>query len=280
MRRRKLSDRDRRTFEKAILMHRTIVFAILHILPLWILVVQSTWVSSSFQSDLPLLFYLVAATAGAACGMTSNAFRVRPVTTKPTADSTIGILPVCSVCRLYVFPRTFHCTICGCCLEDQIGHITLSGTCVSRRSSHLVFCGVWTSWLYDTYLLIETLAAFFRVEPLWPYVYGRTLLLLQLPLIAWVWIQLAIFSFQFVHIVFTNAIILKSNHVLGFETFLLQDRKRNPYNAGFWANFDDFTQPIRGFPWPALRPGEITDAYCEDILKYRGIDLRPTIREP
>jgi hypothetical protein len=261
-------------------MHPVIPFAALHIIPLWILVIQSTWVSSSFHSDLPWLFYIIATLAGAAFSMASDAFRAKPLTQNPPPDSTIGVLPVCSVCRIYQFPRTFHCTICGCCTERQVGHISLTGACVSQRSMLFVFSGVWASWLWHFFVICETVAAFFRTEAIVEYLCGRILLLVQIGPIVWAWIQLSIFSVQFAEIVVTNGMILESKRVFGFEVFVLQDRKRNPYDLGFSGNVAEFSQPVRGSIWPGLRPGEVTDAYCEDMLKYRGIDLRPTIVVP
>jgi hypothetical protein len=258
-------------------MHPIIPFAALHVIPLWVLVIQSTWVSTSFCSDFPWLFYLVASLAGVAFSMASNAFRVRPLTTNQTDETYTGVLPICSVCHLHMFPRTFHCSICGCCSEHQIGHIISSGACISQRSSLFVFFGVWASWLYHAYVILETVASLFQWEPLLPYVCGRFLLVSQLVPIGWTFVQLSIFSVQFAQIALTNAIILESKRVLGFEVFLLQDRQRNPYDIGVMQNLPDFWQPVRGGAWPALRPGEVTDAYCEDILKYRGLDLKPTI---
>jgi hypothetical protein len=117
------------------------------------------------------------------------------------------------------------------------------------------------------------------IETLLPYVCGRILLLVQLPPVVCALVQLQIFSVQFLQIVLTNAIILESRRVLGFERFLLHNKKRNPYDEGIIANIADFTQPAGESHFQGLRPGEITDAYCEAMLKNRGLNLRPTIHE-
>jgi hypothetical protein len=126
-------------------------------------------------------------------------------------------------------------------------------------------------------LILETVAAFLKPEPFLAYVCGRILLLVQLPAIVYAFVQLSIFVIQFTQIVFTNGIILESKRAGGMEVFVLEDAARNPDSQGCLHNVLDFTQPVRGVPWPALRPGAATDAYCEDVLKYRRLDLKPTI---
>jgi hypothetical protein len=52
--------------------------------------------------------------------------------------------------------------------------------------------------------------------------------------------------------------------------------RRNCYDVGLVANAADIFDPVRHDFWP----GPVTDAFCEDMLLYRRVDLRPTIVIP
>jgi hypothetical protein len=73
---------------------------------------------------------------------------------------------------------------------------------------------------------------------------------------------------------------LETKSKFGFEYFVLQDRKRNPYFQGFLKSIAEANEVNKRSPNDPLTPGPVTDAYCEDMLKYRGLDLKPTICEP
>lgn len=109
-----------------------VLLLIADVLPLIVLVVQSTYLADSFRSDLPWLFFIVASVSGLGFSMTSSAWLSRALTTNLIPDSTIKVLPFCPVCHIYQFPRTFHCAKCGICCDHQIGHLKLTGACLGQ----------------------------------------------------------------------------------------------------------------------------------------------------
>jgi hypothetical protein len=256
------------------------ILLIAHILPIVIFVIQSTYIADSFRSDLPLLFYIVAAVAGLGFSLTSSAWVSRALTKNFTPDCTIKVLPFCSVCKIYQFPRTFHCPKCGFCSDHQIGHLESTDACLGQYQLSFVLAGVGLTMLYFTYVLVEIGLSLFSFESSLSYLYGRFLLLIIAVPYAWLWVQFSIVGIQLVQIVLTNSIILESYRVKGFEVFRIQKRSRNPYDVGIVANAMEIADPVRQGIWPGLRPGPVTDAFCEDMLRYRGVDLRPTIVVP
>jgi hypothetical protein len=134
--------------------------------------------------------------------------------------------------------------------------------------------------LYFTYVLFEIFLSLLSFDGLLSYVCGRFLLLVIAAPYAWLWVQSLIVAVQLAQIVLTNGIILETSRVMGFEVFRIQERRRNPYDIGLVANVAEVLNPIRHGIWPGLRPGPVTDAFCEDMLQYRAVDLRPTIVVP
>jgi hypothetical protein len=129
-------------------------------------------------------------------------------------------------------------------------------------------------------VVAEVVLSLFSLDAIVPYVRGRFLLIvIAVPSVCF-WVQFLILGVQLTQIVLTNSIILESYSVMGFEVFRIQERGRNPYDVGLTANAMQIADPVRQGIWPGLRPGPVTDAFCEDMLKYRGVDLRPTIVVP
>jgi hypothetical protein len=119
-------------------------------------IIVSLWQPQNFEcSEILLkLSFLVSndrrmrhgAIAGMDFSMSSNAYRAKRLTDNPPVSATTtGVLLICSVCHLYMYPRTFHCPKCGICTDHQIGHIKSTGCCVSQRSWLFVVCGAYTS---------------------------------------------------------------------------------------------------------------------------------------
>jgi hypothetical protein len=171
-----------------------------------------------------------------------------------------------------MWPRTFHCNACGCCVPGQVGHVSSTGCCVDFASLFAVVVGFGVEAVYCLGIIV--LSA--RI-PLFDMFTKR----IVLTLIAWpsavLMIQSVIFFVQFTRAMITNSIFLESKRWGWFEYFVVQQRTRNPYDKGIIDNMASIGAPPSSFSWPALSHAPQTDLYFEDVIRFRGIDLSPTI---
>jgi hypothetical protein len=249
-------------------------------LPLLIFIFQSTYVAKSFHSDVPLLFYLFVCVGLGSLSLVHRAFDKHRLSRWESTDSRDDKLPYCQTCSQQILARGFHCQRCGSCVQRQYGHVELTNTCLGHYSVMNVLMGLGTSIIYFLYILFDIICAIFRPDTLWSYLTSRILLICLLLPALYGLIQVSIFLTQYLYLVATNGIILESKKWLCFEYFVCQDPQRNPYDRGFLDNWGEVTGAGESAAWPCLTPGQVTDAYCEDFMKYRGVDLKPTIRDP
>jgi hypothetical protein len=89
--------------------------------------------------------------------------------------------------------------------------------------------------------------------------------------------QAVVFGVQLLWISAVNGMIIESKWVAGLEYFVIQDHTGNAYDAGTCANLHSVIANEYQRGWPSLRPGPVTDKYCEDMLAWHGLDLRESI---
>jgi hypothetical protein len=257
-----------------------IVIQLIYAIPPVIFVIQSTYIAESFHSNLPWLFYLFIGVGFGSLSLLNRGFNNTRVTRNFTPDATIGILPYCQPCGIYIFPRAYHCPKCECCTQRHFGHVELTNTCLGHYSMTSVSLGLATSVAYFLYIFFDVIHALLTPDSILNYITGRILLPFLLIPSGYALIQSSIFLFQLFYLIATNGIILESKKWHLFEYFVCQDPKRNPYNRGLIENVRDLMKYGDSAAWPGLSPGLMTDAYCEDFMQYRGLDLKPTIKDP
>jgi hypothetical protein len=244
-----------------------------HCCSLIILVFQCPDVSSSFSgATSPYLFYAVVIFAMGALTLVMFAFRPRRARGSPKVACRVNVLPYCQTCREFMWPRTFHCGVCGCCIPGQVGHVATTGCCVDFASLLAVAAGFGAEALYC--LGIVVLSARSSLFDMFTKRIGLTLI--AAPSAA-LMLQSIIFFVQFTQAMFTSAIFLESKRWGWFEYFVIQQRKRNPYDKGLIDNMALVGAPPSSFSWPSLPGGPETDQYFEDVSRFRGLDLRPTV---
>ena len=252
-----------------------------HLLPIYILLIQNTNIRISFFSDFPWYSWLVISLGMLGFTMFSSSMKVIPVKGKPELDHTIGILPYCSKCEEFVYPRTWHCDKCGCCVPRHVVHMLATDSCIGLHELLFVTSGCTFTTIYFVFVLWEISSSLYlHSHTIIEEFAGHILLVLLLIPSLLMFIQMAIYTIGFIRVILSNGIVLESKWWWIFEVFTVQDSSRNPYNAGLFQNIGEFTEPARDLCYHGLTPGPVTDAYCEDWLKYRGIDLKPTIKDP
>jgi hypothetical protein len=246
-----------------------------HVIPAMIFVMQDTSVSSSFHSQSCWLFYLFIITGMTGFCLMSHSFVKRAGVSTAAGEVPTGFFPICYKCNALMYPRTFHCPKCGCCFQHHFGHVDILDSCLCRQTYVLAISGLGLSILYYGFVIGESFRVLFQFDSFLNYLMGKFLLFVILPPVLYVFIQEVIFFFQLSYLILTNGIILETRHKFGFEYFVMQDPGRNPYNMGIIENIREFLLLGIVVFWPNITPGPVTDAYCEDMQRYRGVDLKP-----
>jgi hypothetical protein len=175
-----------------------------------------------------------------------------------------------------MWPRTFHCNACGRCIPGQVGHVATTGCCVDFASLLAVVAGFGAEVLYCLGIIALSARALLR-SLLFDIFTKRIGLVLITASAGHLMLQSFIFFVQFAQAMFTSAIFLESKRWGWFEYFAIQQRKRNPYDKGLMDNMALLGAPPSSFSWPSLTRGPQTDQYFEDVIRFRGLDLRPTV---
>lgn len=253
-------------------MEMRLVF-VAYALPICILMVQNTHIRESFSSESPWMFYLLVSIGMASLSLISTAFTTKKVTATPETNPTIGILPFCSECNLFIYPRTHHCQKCKCCVQRHVVHSELTGACIGQSSIFFVLSGCVMSVMYFSGLIVESIVSLFAQDTF----FGHFLLPIVIAISIICFVQVSIFASSLLRIVMTNGIVLEVQRWWIFEVWTLQNPKRNPYCACVGVNMVESFMPSHKISWNGLCESQITSDYCEDWMQYRNLDLLPTV---
>lgn len=242
-------------------------------LPICVFLVQNTHIHNSYSSELPWLFYLFVSVGMLGLSLVSSAFVTKRVQVNPDPNPTIGILPFCSECNMFIYPRAYHCPKCNCCVQRHVVHSELTGACIGQVDILFVFSGCVISIFYFTGTVIEAVSSFhISLGAL-----GHFLLPIVIFVAVLCCIQSMITTAALFRVITTNGIVLEVRRVWIFEVWEVQNPHRNPYCLTTSENVTEAAIPSHPMCWDGLCESELTSSYCEDWLKYRNIDLSPTI---
>ena len=253
---------------------------LIYSVPFYAMLVQTTRFRDSFNTEAPFLAWALAICAMCSASMVSTVFRPRRATAPKKTHPTIGVLPYCSKCNAFIFPRTYHCDICGACIPRHIVHLKLTNSCMGKSEFMLVVSGLALSVPYFIALILETCHSilFRRSETIIGEVVEHGLLVIIFVPCVLALFQAVLYLIPFLQIAITNGIVLRTFMWGIFEVPIPEKPCRNPYCGSLYDNLSDFLDLVCHDGAPGLVSGPRTDAFCEDWLEYRGLDLKPTVR--
>jgi len=207
-----------------------------HILMLIVFMSQDTPVYRSFCSEEPVLFCVYISLLFIALGSYSECFR-DPGKEISTEDNG---MPYCNICQGHTPVRGSHCSKCNQCISRRHFHCDWIHTCVGRNNS-LSFLGFISSEaLFLGLALFLSIRSILSVDLLSVWNYRHVLVLIILPATVYGFLQSSIYLVQFTHIIISNAVVLESKGIFGFQYVTFLKRNLNVYELAMLDNIHEF----------------------------------------
>ena len=247
-------------------------FFLYHLLFLFSLISQDTYVSISFFGDDPLLYYIslslifttIVCYSGVVAGPTF-------ISANEENDSPF----YCNSCQMRVPVRAFHCDKCHHCILRQTYHSEWADACIGQDNYMNYVFFILSEFLTLFFLIAISIISFLQIkndQPLITLILNHILLLFLMPFWLYYFIQVIIVLLQNLYIITTSGNVLETRKFCGLTYLYIQPQSHNPFfSYSIDQNFSEIFSPVHKKLYVIKDPSKLS-LYNEDIQNYKGIE--------